>query len=80
MQPLGMLIRPTGSRLPILQMGTDDTIEVQGAYVTFETSISAALRSSGYRLEDATLELQDIWDRTFTASLSTILTQREASQ
>ena len=79
MQPLGMLIRPTGSRLPILQMGADGTIEVQGAYVTFETSIRAALRS-GYRLEDATLELQDIWDRTFTASLSTILTQREASQ
>lgn len=79
MQPLGMLIRPTGSRLPILQMRTDGTIEAQGAYVTFETSIGAALRS-GYRLEDATLELQDIWDRTFTASLSTILTQREASQ
>jgi len=79
MQPLGMLIRPTGSRLSILRMGVDGTIEVQGAYVTFETSIRAALRS-GYRLEDATLELQDIWDRTTTAGPSIILTHREASQ
>ena len=61
MQPLGMLIRPTGSRLPILQMGTDGTIEVQGTYVTFETGIGAALRS-GYRLEDATLELRKAWE------------------
>ena len=63
MQPLGMLIRPTGNRLPILQMRTDGTIEVQGAYVTFETSIGAALRS-GYRLEDATLELREAWEMT----------------
>ncbi|MDA8154575.1 MAG: hypothetical protein M0003_17980 [Acidithiobacillus sp.] len=61
MQPLGMLIRPTGNRLPILQMRTDGTIEVQGAHVTFETSIGAALRR-GYRLEDTPLELRKAWE------------------
>ncbi|MGC9217311.1 hypothetical protein [Acidithiobacillus sp.] len=76
MHSLGILIRPTGSRLPILRMGVDGTIEVQGAYVTFETTIRAAIRS-GYRLEDATLELQDFWDRTSAASPSTIRTQEE---
>lgn len=61
MQPLGMLIRPTGSRLPILQMGADGTIEVQGAYVIFETSIQAALKS-GYELDAATMDMREDWE------------------
>lgn len=61
MQPLGILIRPTGSRLPILQMRADGTIEVQGVYVTFETSIQAAVKS-GYELDAATMDLREAWE------------------
>lgn len=60
MQPLGMLIRPTGRRLPILRMRVDGTIEVQGVYVTFETTIPTVIKS-GYELADATIDLQEAW-------------------
>lgn len=60
-QPLGVLIRPNGTRLPIMRMGVDGTIEVQGAYVTFETTIQAAIKS-GYELADATIDLREAWE------------------
>ncbi len=62
MQPLGILIRSNGSRLPIMRMGVDGTIEVQGTYVTFETTIQAAIRSGCYELADATTDLREVWE------------------
>ncbi len=61
MHPLGILIRLNGTRLPIMRMGVDGSIEVQGAYVTFETTIQTAIRS-GYELADATTDLQEAWE------------------
>ena len=61
MHPLGILIRLNGSRFPILRMGVDGTIEVQGAYVIFETTIQTAIRS-GYELVDAIIDLQEAWE------------------
>jgi hypothetical protein len=61
MHSLGILIRPNGTRLPIMRMGVDGTIEVQGAYVTFETSIQAAIKS-GYELAAAAMDLREAWE------------------
>lgn len=61
--PLGYIIRPvSGAKLPVLHIGTDGTIVVQGTYVAFETSIRTAARG-GYRLEEPTLEMLDAWER-----------------
>lgn len=61
MQPMGVLIRMNGSRLPIMRMGVDGTIEVQGTYVVFETTIRTAIRS-GYDLAEAATDLREAWE------------------
>lgn len=59
---IGVLVRPNGERLPVLQIKNREIVEVQGTYVIFETHLRAAIRGK-YRLEEATPELQALWGR-----------------
>ena len=59
--PLGTLIRPNGTRLPVTGLLPGGKISVMGIYVEFETTIGAAI-TSGYSLEDASPALSEAWD------------------
>ena len=59
----GIIIRPaTGARLPVIGLDREGKILVQGAYVTFETTIQAAIRG-GYRLTAADGDLLHAWEQ-----------------
>ncbi|MBU2755606.1 hypothetical protein HFU84_05015 [Acidithiobacillus sp. CV18-2] len=59
----GVIIRPTdGARLPVIGLDRDGKILVQGAYVTFETTIRAAIHA-GYRLVSADGDLLHAWEQ-----------------
>ncbi len=65
---IGMLIRPNGTRLPIIglfsavtpQRGRDFLMEVAGVYAVIETTIGAAIARQ-YSLENATPALLAVW-------------------
>ncbi|EGQ61085.1 hypothetical protein GGI1_04417 [Acidithiobacillus sp. GGI-221] len=58
---IGTIVRPNGTRLPVIRLLPAGKISVMGIYVEFETTIGAAI-TSGYSLEDASPALSEAWD------------------
>lgn len=61
MQPIGVLIHPTETQLPILRMNEDGTILVKDTYIEIKTTIKKAIQS-GYELTRAVPDLREAWD------------------